>query len=110
MHCPRFMSYDDASVRAAGSSRMLWIDDIVPEPDHDSGSIRTLNMLRILRSLGFYIMYQPMVSAGRLPKYTAQARAIGIDVLPVVPTDLWNLTIGGRCVTQTARLLISLQP
>jgi len=70
--------------------RLLWVDDIVPEPDRDSGSVRTLNALRILIANGYRVSYQP-TAGGRESRYLVAARALGVDVLPLLPPDQWRL-------------------
>ena len=37
------------------SFRMLWIDMILPEPDRDSGSVRTLTMVKILLAMRIHV-------------------------------------------------------
>lgn len=39
--------------------RLLWVDDIVPEPDRDSGSVRARNLLRLLLKQGYSVTFQP---------------------------------------------------
>lgn len=64
------------------------------------GSIRTLNMLRILLGAGFHVTFMP-TAAQRFPRYPARLRALGVDVLP--PRDSgaagWNLRgrVGDGC-------------
>ncbi len=59
---------------------VLVIDATTPEPDKDSGSVRMVAMLTILRDLGFRISFMPenLAWAGR---YTRELQALGIEVL-----------------------------
>lgn len=81
-NCPPRTPLHSAAMRMTGAYRMLWIDDIVPEPDRDSGSIRALNMVRIFTALGVHVDYQ--ATTGReVRKYESEARWRGIHILPI---------------------------
>ncbi len=56
-HCPSYMQSDTAVLRKMGV-RVLWVDDKILEPDRDSGSIRTYNIMRILQAEGYKVTYQ----------------------------------------------------
>jgi hypothetical protein len=58
--------------RRKASPSLLWVDDIVPEPDRDSGSIRTMWILRVLVEEGYDVTFQPSVT--RDPQYAQQLR------------------------------------
>jgi len=78
------------------TGHVLWVDDIVPEPDRDSGSIRTLCTLQLLLRAGFRVSYQPSVD--REASYLWQARSLGLSVLPVSLAHSWALrTSDGLC-------------
>jgi len=64
--------------RARG--RILIIDACTPEPDKDSGSLRMLNLMRILVEGGWKLTF---LSQNRLyvPHYTAQLQQLGVEVL-----------------------------
>jgi GT2 family glycosyltransferase len=59
---------------------VLVIDATTPEPDKDSGSMRMVAMLTILRDLGFRVSFIPenLAWSGR---YTRELQALGIEVL-----------------------------
>mmetsp|Transcript_21118 Transcript_21118/g.35983 ORF Transcript_21118/g.35983 Transcript_21118/m.35983 type:complete len:753 (+) Transcript_21118:1716-3974(+) len=59
-------------------TRCLWIDDIVPEPDHDSGSIRTMALLDALVQDGVHVTFQP--TAPRVRSYMIKTRMHGVQV------------------------------
>jgi GT2 family glycosyltransferase/glycosyltransferase involved in cell wall biosynthesis len=101
-HCPPGTPLALAADRGAGKGRLLWVDDIVPEPDRDSGSIRTLNALRLLIGNGFRVSYQP-TAGGRDPRYMVAARNLGVDVLPLLPADQWRLRADGGAAAAAAR-------
>jgi hypothetical protein len=62
-----------------------------------AGSIRSLNILRILLGEGYHVSFLPL-AGGREPKYTAQARAIGVQVItPIKDPQSWRLTYVGAC-------------
>ncbi len=61
----------------------------------DSGSIRTLAILKMLIHEGYDVSYQP--TATREPKYANEARFMGVDILPIVMKEKWIMTHKGRC-------------
>lgn len=67
--------------------RVLVVDAQVPTPDRDSGSLRMLNLLLILRGLGYHCSFYPD-DLRYLQPYTAQLQGLGIEVLhaPYVKT------------------------
>ncbi|MDR3388638.1 MAG: glycosyltransferase [Rudaea sp.] len=67
-----------AQWRARG--RILIVDACTPTPDHDSGSLRMLNLLRLLRQLGYAVSFLPDNRAhdGR---YTEALQALGVEAL-----------------------------
>lgn len=101
-HCPLGVPLSIAADRGGGKGRLLWVDDIVPEPDRDSGSIRTLNALRLLIGSGFRVSYQP-TAGGRDARYLVAARNLGVDVLPLLPADQWRLRADGGAAAAAAR-------
>ncbi len=76
--CTSNLPLDTAALRLEGTKRLLWIDDIVPEPDKDSGSVRTNNIVAILKRMGYAVSYQAITP--RNEAYIAQARFRGIQV------------------------------
>ncbi len=55
---------------------ILWVDDIVPEPDKDSGSVRTLALLRFMLQAGHTVSFQPAWDKLRPVKYALQVGAL----------------------------------
>ncbi len=66
-----------ATHRAAG--RILLIDATTPTPDQDSGSVRYLNLFRVLRALGWQCTFFADNRA-YVPRYTDELRALGVEV------------------------------
>jgi len=84
-----------ATWRARG--RVLIVDACTPMPDHDSGSLRMLNLMRILRGLGLAVSFLPDNRAhdGR---YTEALQALGVEALyhPFVADPIAWLRSHGR--------------
>lgn len=74
-----------ARCHGAGAS-ILVIDNFVPTPDRDSGSLRMFSILRLLRDLGYAVTFLPFNRA-RTEPYTSQLQDYGIEVL-YGPIDL----------------------
>jgi GT2 family glycosyltransferase/glycosyltransferase involved in cell wall biosynthesis len=66
-----------ATHRARG--RILLIDATTPTPDQDSGSVRYLNLIRVLRALGWQCTFFADNRA-YIPRYTDELRALGVEV------------------------------
>ena len=64
--------------RARG--RVLIVDACVPTPDQDSGSVRMLNLMRVLIDLGWKVCFMPENRLA-LPGYTAPLQQLGVEVL-----------------------------
>jgi GT2 family glycosyltransferase len=62
------------------SKRVLIIDSYTPTPDQDSGSLRMVNLMRLLHGLGYRISFLPdnHANAG---KYTEALQALGVEAL-----------------------------
>jgi O-antigen biosynthesis protein len=67
-----------AQWRARG--RILIVDACTPMPDHDSGSLRMVNLLRLLRQLGYAVSFLPDNRAHD-GAYTEALQALGVEVL-----------------------------
>lgn len=62
------------------------------------GSIRNINILRILLEQGYHITFVP-TAYGRDTRYTARVRAMGVDVqTPVTSPSQWQFVYRGRCL------------
>ena len=61
-----------------GQRQVLVIDALTPMPDHDSGSLRLVNLMRLLREEGAHVVFLPAdrKHAGR---YTSDLQALGIE-------------------------------
>jgi O-antigen biosynthesis protein len=62
------------------SRRILVIDAVTPMPDQDAGSLRMVNLMRILRANNCHVAFMPSNLAW-VERYTADLQAIGIEVL-----------------------------
>jgi len=67
-----------ANHRARG--RLLVIDAYTPTPDQDSGSLRMVNLMQLLRGLGYAVVFMPENLAHMGP-YTDALQALGVEVL-----------------------------
>jgi O-antigen biosynthesis protein len=60
--------------------RLLMVDVSIPQPDRDSGSLRSFNLMRLMRSLGHEVDF--LAENGRLIlPYAADLQEAGINVL-----------------------------
>jgi O-antigen biosynthesis protein len=86
-----------ANYRVRG--HILIIDSYTPTPDQDSGSLRMINLMRILRQLGYAVSFLPdnHAHAGR---YTEALQALGVEALyhPFVPNAIAWLREHGRAL------------
>ncbi len=64
--------------RARG--RVLIVDACVPTPDQDSGSVRMVNLMRVLIDLGWKVSFMPENRLA-LDGYTAPLQQLGVEVL-----------------------------
>jgi len=60
--------------------RILIVDACTPEPDKDSGSVRMLNLMRLLVAEGWKVSFLPE-NRQYLPRYTAELQQLGVEVL-----------------------------
>jgi len=67
-------------VRQAPKGRVLVIDATTPEPDQDSGSVRLLNLLRLLRDSGRHVTFFADNKA-YVPGHSQRLQRMGIEVL-----------------------------
>jgi GT2 family glycosyltransferase/glycosyltransferase involved in cell wall biosynthesis len=59
--------------------QILLIDAQTPRPDHDSGSLRLVNLMRLLREEGAHVVFLP-ADRHRVEPYASQLQRIGIEV------------------------------
>ncbi len=71
--------------------RVLFLEDIVPEPDREAGSIRLYAMLQILTELGMSVTFEPLAVPGRTPRYLLSLFADGINA--VAPGTLRDMAL-----------------
>jgi GT2 family glycosyltransferase/glycosyltransferase involved in cell wall biosynthesis len=86
-----------ATWRARG--RVLIVDACTPMPDHDSGSLRMVNLMRLLRQLGYAVSF---MSENRMHdgRYTEALQALGIEALyhPYVSSPIAWLRARGHAL------------
>ena len=70
-------------------NRILVLEDVVPEPDRDAGSIRLTELLHLLAELGHSVTFEAQPFGGRNVKYTLQLLSEGINV--VMPGTLIDM-------------------
>lgn len=61
--------------------RLLVIDALTPEPDRDAGSVTALEIIRTARDLGYTVTFIPSSNFARIPKYTSELQADGVEAL-----------------------------
>ncbi len=95
-YCPRSATSQVAARRLA-PTRLLWLDEGVPTPDKDSGSVRSLWLLRILVQEHYTVVFQPRIE--RDIAYTYLLRFHGVLVQPVVqPDQIPIISRSGACL------------
>lgn len=60
--------------------RILIVDAVTPMPDQDSGSLRMVNLMRILRDNGCHVVFMAS-NLARVERYTTDLQELGIEVL-----------------------------
>jgi GT2 family glycosyltransferase/glycosyltransferase involved in cell wall biosynthesis len=58
--------------------QVLVIDAMTPRPDHDSGSLRLVNLMRLLREEGAHVVFLP-ADVKRQEPYTTQLQRLGVE-------------------------------
>ena len=58
--------------------QVLVIDAQVPRPDHDSGSLRLVNLMRLLREEGAHVVFMP-ANRTRVTPYTEALQHMGVE-------------------------------
>ena len=79
-HQPNGVDVDRAKDRSA-VRRALVIDHCTPTPDQDAGSITVLNLMLLLREMGFQVTFIPEDNFLYMPDYTTALQRVGIEVL-----------------------------
>ncbi len=78
----------DTSISGSSPVRVLIVDDAVPRPDRDAGSVRLVAMMRILQGLGCALTFTTREVRFAGPEVDA-LRAIGVEVL--CRPDIWSV-------------------
>ncbi|MEO7755777.1 MAG: glycosyltransferase family 2 protein, partial [Dokdonella sp.] len=60
--------------------RVLIVDATTPQPDHDAGSVRMVNLMRVLGELGYQVSFMPENRAWTA-RYTPALQALGVEAL-----------------------------
>lgn len=78
--------------------QILVIDALTPQPDHDSGSLRLVNLMQLMREEGAHVVFLPADGA-HAGRYTAALQQLGVETwyrpfLPRLPA--WLREHGAR--------------
>ena len=76
------------------SNRILVLEDVVPEPDRDAGSIRLYELLLILTELGYSVTFEPQPITGRSIRYVLPLLAAGVNM--VMPGTLRDMASAAK--------------
>jgi GT2 family glycosyltransferase/glycosyltransferase involved in cell wall biosynthesis len=60
--------------------RVLIVDATTPQPDHDAGSVRMVNLMRVLGEFGYQVSFLPDNRAWT-ERYTPALQALGVEAL-----------------------------
>ena len=77
-HAPPSVPFDTAATQRY-SYHVLWVDDMIPEPDGDSGSVRMSHLWDVMLAEGAHITFHPNMF--RWMKYALQARLRGVQIV-----------------------------
>ena len=61
-----------------GQKQVLVIDALTPQPDHDSGSLRMVNLMRLLREEGAHVVFLP-ANREHAGEYTEALQQLGVE-------------------------------
>ncbi len=64
--------------------RLLLIDAVTPQPDHDSGSVRIVAIMELLRDMGYQVSFMAQNMAW-ISRYSEALQQAGIEVLHAPP-------------------------
>ena len=67
------------AVLHARQRQILIIDALTPQPDHDSGSLRLVNLMRLLRDEGAHVVFLPS-NRRQAEGYTTALQQLGVEV------------------------------
>jgi GT2 family glycosyltransferase len=77
---PHANNVPQAARRLRGGPVILIVDSYVPLYDKDAGSVRLLRIIKMMRELGYAVLFLPDNYAALQP-YTAELQALGVEVL-----------------------------
>lgn len=80
-YAPDVRNAERAARRLQGARTVLVIDSFIPFDDRSAGGRRTLQIMRLMRELGWHVIFLAD-DGGEYEPYTQRARAAGIEVLP----------------------------
>ncbi len=78
---PDDLLIERAARRIAGRRTALVMDSFVPFDDRSAGARRMLAIMRMIRALGWHVIFVAH-DGGAYEPYTARARRLGIEVIP----------------------------
>ena len=86
-----------AAANHRASGRVLIVDAYTPTPDQDSGSVRMVALMRLLRELGHAVTFLPD-NLAHMGAYTEALQALGVETLhhPFVPNAVAWLRENGK--------------
>lgn len=100
-HCEPGTEEINSQYRLNDGKSVLFVDSIVPDWDHDSGSVRTFNILRLFLRAGYLVSFRSFVES-RVERY-AELRRLGVQVFPLEPVSDWKFTDSkGVCLYDVA--------
>ncbi len=91
-------SATDAAARRHARASVLIIDATTPQPDHDSGSLRLVNLMRLLSDEGAHVTFLP-ANLAQLEGHTNALQRLGVEAwhAPLVKSvPLWLRQHGRR--------------
>jgi GT2 family glycosyltransferase/glycosyltransferase involved in cell wall biosynthesis len=80
MHQPNGVDVDGEKDRST-KRRVLVLDHCTPTPEHDAGSVIIINMLLLLREMGFQVTFIPEDNFLHMDEHTPALQRAGIEVL-----------------------------
>ena len=83
---PNKQMYTHLAATRMYTYRVLWLDMVLPEPDRDSGSVRTLTLLKLLLAMRCHVSIASVQRSGngRHERYTRMLQYLGVHVIPDV--------------------------
>ena len=77
---PAIHDFRSALAKFNREKTILIIDDTIPEPDKDSGSLRLIHIIKILKSLGYHLIFFPNDGIKK-ERYFENLAKLGIEVI-----------------------------